>query len=84
MSDFLARVHSSDVVGLVALLLTFVVVMVLGLCYQWRAHRRTELELNFKREMVERGISAQDIERIIGARSSETGRFFARNHKSLD
>lgn len=75
MSEFLARVHSSDVVGLVALLLTFVVVMVLGLSYQWRAYRRTELELNLKREMVERGISAQDIERIIGSRSSETGRF---------
>ena len=39
--------------------------------YRWRKH---ELEIDFKREMIARGMSAEDIERVLAAGSSRTDR----------
>ena len=80
MSELLARLESTDIIGLVAVVLPFLTAVIICLSYQWRVHRRTELEVGLKRDMVERGMSPQDIERVLGAHLSETGNMPARNH----
>jgi hypothetical protein len=56
---------------------TVVVVKAIG---GWRRHQAVKLETGLKREMIERGMSADDIERVMGARLGdeaslgETGR----------
>ena len=34
---------------------------------QWRKHRLAEMEISLKQEMVQRGMSAEDIERVLAA-----------------
>jgi hypothetical protein len=77
MSDFLGRLNSADLSALCSLVLFFIAGMIVWLSLQWRLHRRTEMEIALKRDMVNRGMSAQDIERVLragpasGARADE-------------
>ncbi len=40
-------------------------------CHYWCQNRRAEQEAALKREMIERGMSADEIERVLAARSSD-------------
>jgi SOS response regulatory protein OraA/RecX len=39
---------------------------------QWRKHRQTELEMSLKHEMLNRGFSAEEIERVVKASKSKS------------
>jgi hypothetical protein len=39
---------------------------------QWRKHRLAEMEINLKQEMVQRGMSAAEIERVLAAGHGNT------------
>jgi hypothetical protein len=67
MQDLLARLTSDDAVAIVFLALTFLAGMVVWLSLQWRLHRRTELEAALKLDMLSRGMSAHEIERVLRA-----------------
>ncbi len=72
MQDFLSRFASDDLMGLVALVLCFVAGMTVWLSLQWRLHRRAEMEVALKQDMLERGMTAEEIERVLRAQSSGT------------
>lgn len=67
MQESVTHLDSGDVVAIVSMSLTFVTALVGWLTLQWRWHRRTEMEVALKRDMVERGLSAREIERVLGA-----------------
>jgi hypothetical protein len=70
MEDLLSRLTSSDVTGIVFFGLAFLAGMVVWLTLQWRLHRRTEIEAALKQDMLNRGMSAEEIERVLRARLS--------------
>ncbi len=51
-----------DLMALIALVAIGAIVAI-----QWRKHRQNELEYSLKREMLNRGMSADDIERVFRA-----------------
>jgi hypothetical protein len=66
-------VNRADPVAIVALLLIFggsavvaVIAIVFSFTYSWR---KREAELNLKHEMIARGMSADEIERVLAAKS---------------
>jgi hypothetical protein len=67
MDEILARLRSDDIVGLAALVLTFLAGMTVWLSLQWRLYRRSETEAALKHAMLERGMSAEEIERVMRA-----------------
>jgi hypothetical protein len=75
MSDLLSRLSSADLVGLSTLVLLFgggtLIALVLGvlgiLMSSRRRLRQLELEMTLKQEMVRKGMSAEDIERVMRA-----------------
>jgi hypothetical protein len=67
VQEFFSRLTSEDTVGVVAIVLTFLAGMIVWLSLQWRLHRRTEMEVSLKREMLSRGMSAEEMERVLRA-----------------
>jgi hypothetical protein len=71
MEELFSRLNSSDAVGVVFFTLAFAAGIVVWLSMQWRMHRRTEMEVALKQLMLERGMSAAEIERVLHARLGE-------------
>jgi hypothetical protein len=67
MADFLPNLQPKDVGPIVALILCFLAGMTVWITLQWRLHRRTEMEVALKHEMLNRGLSADEIERVMRA-----------------
>jgi hypothetical protein len=63
MSDFLSRFHGGELIGLVAVVggLLCGIVSIIG--HFWHENRETAL----KRDMVERGMSAEEIQAVLYA-----------------
>ena len=68
MPDPLAQLESNDAAAIVFFCLAFVTGIVVWLSLQWRLHRRTEMETALKHDMLERGLSAADMERVLNAK----------------
>src|SRR5262245_61201373 len=54
-------------IPLAAILCGALVALVAILAHQWRAVRRTEMELALKQDMLRRGLSVEEIERVLRA-----------------
>jgi hypothetical protein len=67
MQELLSRLTGDDLVAVISITFTFVAAVIIWLSLQWRLHHRAELEVALKRDMLERGMSAEDIERILRA-----------------
>ena len=67
MQDFLSRIPAHDFVPAIAITLSFAMGLAVFLTKQWRCHRRTEMEIALKQDMVNRGMSAEEIERVLKA-----------------
>jgi hypothetical protein len=67
MTDFLARLPPGDVAPFVFFTLTLAAGLIIWLSWQWRLHRRTELEVTLKQQMVSQGMTADEIERVLHA-----------------
>jgi hypothetical protein len=67
VEDLLSRLASHDAAAIVFFVLVFLAGMVVWLSLQWRLHRRTELEAALKQDMLSRGMSAAEIERVLRA-----------------
>ncbi|HMP03583.1 MAG TPA: hypothetical protein PKD86_16775 [Gemmatales bacterium] len=65
-----------DIVPLVCIVMMFACGLIGYLTRQWRLHRKTEIETGLKRAMIEKGMSAAEIERVMRASltSSQSGR----------
>jgi hypothetical protein len=70
MPDLLPGLASHDVVVIVFFVLACLAGMTVWLTLQWRLHRRTEMEAALKQEMLNRGMSAEEIERVLRAHLS--------------
>jgi hypothetical protein len=68
VQELFSRLDSSDAVGVVFFILAFAAGLVVWISLQWRLHRRTEMEVALKQLMLERGMSAAEIERVLQAR----------------
>jgi type II secretory pathway component PulM len=71
MQEFVRNLPPVDVlshlVALVLFVLLFVTFLVIWLPLQWRLHKRTEWEALLKQDMLNRGMSADEIERVFKA-----------------
>jgi hypothetical protein len=67
MTEFLSRVRPDHIMALVALVLAFIAGLTIWLHLHWQKDRRMEIEAALKKEMLQRGMSADDIERVLEA-----------------
>jgi hypothetical protein len=67
MADF-PKLASDDVVMIVFFVLAFLAGMIVWLSLLWYRHRRIEIEAALKQDMLSRGMSATEIERVMSAR----------------
>jgi hypothetical protein len=67
MAEFLSNFRSDDLVAIILFGLCFLAGMIVWLSLQWQLHRRTEFEVALKQDMLNRGMSAADIERVLRA-----------------
>jgi hypothetical protein len=69
MSELLSKFDGGELIGLVAVaggLLCGMVAIVMGV---WHANRRTEIAAALKQDMLNRGMSAEDIRTVLDAGS---------------
>jgi hypothetical protein len=71
MLDVLAEKHAELLIPLVALVAAGVVFLVWIVAHYWASTRRLEVEANLKRDMLNRGLSAADIERVLLASANQ-------------
>jgi hypothetical protein len=67
MNEFLSRFNPGQLEGFVILGAVLLTGLIVFLSVQWRLHRRTELEASLKQDMINRGMSADEIERVLKA-----------------
>jgi hypothetical protein len=67
MQELLSQLKSNDLAAVIVTTLTFVTGLIVWLSLIWRWHRRTEMEIALKMELVNRGMSAEEIERVLRA-----------------
>jgi hypothetical protein len=67
MEDLLSRLKSEDMAVIVLFVLVFLAGMIVWLTLQWRLHRRAEIDAALKQDMLNRGMSAEEIERVLRA-----------------
>jgi hypothetical protein len=70
MLEFLSRWDAGELIGLIAVVSGALIAITAILSGQWRRVRQTEIEASLKHDMLARGLSAEDIERILKAKSS--------------
>jgi hypothetical protein len=64
LSEFLNRLANPAIMPFVA---GGLVMVVWASLYYWQKNRATEIEAGLKRDMIERGMSADEIERVLKA-----------------
>jgi hypothetical protein len=70
-ADWIRRLLDPDTLVLVLIFGGGMVVGLVGIiAHHWRRLRQTEIETEMKREMLNRGMSAEDVERVIKASAS--------------
>ena len=81
MDAFLARFNSGKIIGLIiplAGMLTGILIAVPAIVAEaWQKTRQAEIEATLKRDMLDRGMSAEDIERVISASAKKNRRHAA-------
>lgn len=76
MSEFLQKLSGGELLGLSFWVIMGVTWLTWILAEQWRRGRKAELEIMLKQEMLQRGMSADDIVKVLNAstgRSKPTG-----------
>jgi hypothetical protein len=71
MIDFLQGECGHTLIGLVTIVVLFGAPFIVVGWALWLKHRQRELDAELKREMIERGMSADDIIRVLNAGSPE-------------
>ncbi len=67
MVELLSKFEPGEIIGLVAVggaMVCGLVAIIMGI---WLEHRRTEITARLKQEMLERGMSAEDIRTVLEA-----------------
>lgn len=76
MSELLSKFDSGELIGLIAMTGGMALGLILGLAgiltYHFRRSRQLELEAALKQDMLQRGLAAADIERVMRATTPES------------
>jgi len=83
MGDILSKFDSGDFIGLVAVIGGFLVAAIYLIVDQWRRVRLTEMEAALKQQMLDKGMSAVDIEQVLRA-SRKSGKKGAAGKETSD
>jgi hypothetical protein len=67
MGEFLSKFNGGELIGLVSVLGGLLIAVLAVVVSQWRRVRVTELEAALKQQMLERGMSAAEIEQVVRA-----------------
>ena len=70
MSEFLSKFSSGQLEGFVIIGAVLTTCLIMFLTWQWRLLRRTDIEASLKQDMVNRGMSADEIERVLAAKTN--------------
>lgn len=84
MSELFSRFHPGDFIGLVAVgggLLCGIIAILAGV---WHKIRTTEIEVALKQDMLNRGLSAEEIRTVIDAGTKRSRKEFRSQHASKD
>jgi hypothetical protein len=74
MSDFLAKFDAGEFIGLVAVgggLLCGIIAIIMGV---WHETRKAELAASLKQDMLNRGMSADEIRMVMDSGTKRSGR----------
>ena len=74
MYEFLSRFPHDEFIGLVAIIgcaICGALALVFASYYQWAATRRAEITASLKKDMLDRGMSAEDIRTVLEAGVSQ-------------
>ena len=66
---------NGEEVGVALFVVGGIVTIVSVISYQWRRHREVAYNARLKQLMIERGMTADEIERIVQATPNEMGQF---------
>src|SRR5437870_9249979 len=69
METFFTNLLDHPTLGLAAVIGVFAAWTITGVAKQWRKKRIAELELNLKRQMLDKGLSPAEIEQVLRASS---------------
>jgi hypothetical protein len=72
MLDLLDRVPNHDVAAVVLAVVAGFMTLGIFIAYYWAKVRRTEIEAALKHDMLQRGMGAEDIERVLKASQAPT------------
>ena len=67
ITTLISRLEPSDLIAFAVFGIGGLIALVSIISVQWRLHKRGEMETALKQEMIARGMSAEEIERIIKA-----------------
>ena len=84
MSEFLAKFSAGEFIGLVAVLIGPMIAIVAIVASQWRKVRIAEMEGTLKQQMLDKGMSAADIEKVMNASPEFAGQVGSTGDESLD
>jgi len=80
VSELLSRLTSEDLLALCGIFLGLVAIigglsigLVAVVSYHYRRSRMDDIEATLKMEMIQRGMSAEDIRKVLEARAAEVG-----------
>lgn len=67
MLEILSRLHGDDIVGLVAVVGGFITAITVVCVVAWERHRERQLAVTIIEDMLDQGMSVEQIERILKA-----------------
>ena len=73
MHDVFARFHPDELIGLTAVVGGFLVALAWIGAHYWRKVRQVEAETALKNELVQRGLSVADVERVMRSGKPRAG-----------
>ena len=71
MAEWLSQMPPSVLVPAIPVVCGALIALTAIISSQWRKHRQTELEASLKHDMLNRGFTAEDIERVVKASKSK-------------
>jgi hypothetical protein len=71
MSEWLSQMHPALLIPILPIVGGCLIAIIAIVAGQWRKHRQTELEIALKSDMLNRGFSAEEIEKVIKASRSK-------------
>jgi len=67
MTEFFSKIQPQDMIPVIALVATFLTVGVIVAMFIWRGVRKADIAARLKQDMLDRGMSAEEIRTVLDA-----------------